>query len=134
IEDHLAQAAQAAARHAGAYPEASLFMASGRVAHEAGGSIAQELAFALANAAALVDAAGKAGLNAEAALKATVLGVSVDAEYFDGLAKVRALRLLWKTFTGAFGVETDAVIEARSSRRMLSSRDPWPNLLRLTAA
>jgi len=26
------------------------------------------------------------------------------------------------------------VIEVRSSRRMLSARDPWPNLLRLTAA
>jgi methylmalonyl-CoA mutase len=134
IEDHLAEAAQTASRHAGAYPEASLFMASGRVVHEAGGSIAQELAFALANAAALIEAAGQAGMSAEAALKATVLGVSVDAEYFDGLSKTRALRLLWKTFTGAFGAETDAVIEARSSRRMLSSRDPWPNLLRLTAA
>ncbi|RZJ33708.1 MAG: methylmalonyl-CoA mutase, partial [Brevundimonas sp.] len=29
---------------------------------------------------------------------------------------------------------TPARIEARSSRRMLSGRDPWPNLLRLTAA
>ena len=32
------------------YPEATLFMASGRVAHEAGGSIAQELAFAASSA------------------------------------------------------------------------------------
>lgn len=134
IEEHLTLAANTAARHAGAYPEASFFLASGRVAHEAGGSIAQELGFAAANAVALIRAAVAAGMTAEQALKGTVLGVSVDQEYFDGLAKVRALRLIWRSIGNAFGVETPAVIEARSSRRMLSARDPWPNLLRLTAA
>ncbi|MGV9009292.1 methylmalonyl-CoA mutase family protein [Brevundimonas sp.] len=134
IEAHLELAANTAARHAGAYPEASLFMAGGWVVHEAGGSIAQELAFVLANAVALAKAATEAGMTAEAALRATVLGVSVDAEYFDGLAKVRALRMLWKTLTGAFGFAAPAMIETRSSRRMLSRVDPWPNLLRLTAA
>jgi methylmalonyl-CoA mutase len=58
----------------------------------------------------------------------------VDQEYFDGLAKVRALRLMWRSISRAYGHEVPAVIEARSSRRMLSARDPWPNLLRLTAA
>lgn len=134
LEEHLSLAANTAARHASAYPEASFFLASGRVAHEAGGSIAQELAFAAANAVALVRAAVDAGMTAEQALKGTVLGLAVDQEYFDGLAKVRALRLMWRSICTAFGVETPAVIEARSSRRMLSARDPWPNLLRLTAA
>ena len=134
IDEHLMLAANTAARHAGAYPEASFFMAGGRVVHEAGGSIAQELGFAAANAVALVRAAVAAGMTAEAALKGAVLGVSVDQEYFDSLAKVRALRLVWRSISKAFGVEAPAVIEARSSRRMLSARDPWPNLLRLTAA
>ena len=134
LEEHLTLAANTAARHAGAYPEASFFMASGRVAHEAGGSIGQELAFAAANAVALVKAAVEAGMTAEQALRGTVLGVAVDQEYFDSLAKVRALRLMWRSLSRAFGAETPAVIEARSSRRMLSARDPWPNLLRLTAA
>jgi len=134
LEEHLTLAANTAARHAGAYPEASFFLASGRVAHEAGGSIGQELAFAAANAVALVKAAVEAGMPAEQALRGTVLGVAVDQEYFDSLAKVRALRLMWRSLSRAFGAETPAVIEARSSRRMLSARDPWPNLLRLTAA
>ncbi len=134
MEEHLLLAANTAARHAGAYPDASFFMASGRVAHEAGGSIGQELAFAASNAVALVKAAIKAGMDAEQALKGTVLGVAVDQEYFDGLAKVRALRLIWRSICTGFGVEVAANIEARSSRRMLSARDPWPNLLRLTAA
>ena len=134
VDEHLMLAANTAARHAGAYPEASFFLASGRVVHEAGGSIGQELGFAAANVVALVRAAVTAGMSAEAALKGTVLGVSLDQEYFDGLARVRAMRLIWRSLSGAFGVETPAVIEARSSRRMLSARDPWPNLLRLTAA
>jgi len=134
IEEHLSLAANTAARHAGAYPDATFFMASGRVAHEAGGSAAQELAFAAASVVAHVKAAVEAGMSAEAALRGTVVGLSVDAEYFDSLAKVRALRLIWSSLTRAFGVEAPAVIEARSSRRMLSARDPWPNLLRLTAA
>ena len=134
VEEHLTLAANTAARHAGAYPEASFFLAGGRVVHEAGGSIGQELGFAAANAVALVRAGIAAGMGLETALRGTVLGVSVDQEYFDSLAKVRALRLIWRSISTAFGVETPAVIEARSSRRMLSARDPWPNLLRLTAA
>jgi methylmalonyl-CoA mutase len=134
LEEHLTLAANTAARHAGAYPDATFFLASGRVAHEAGGSIGQELAFAAANAVALVRAAIDAGMTAEQALRGTVLGVAVDQEYFDSLAKVRALRLMWRSLSRAFGAETPALIETRSSRRMLSARDPWPNLLRLTAA
>ena len=134
VDEHLMLAANTAARHAGAYPEATFFMASGRVAHEAGGSIGQELGFAAASATALVRAATSAGMTVQAALRGTVLGVSLDQEYFDSLAKVRALRLIWRSLSRAFGAETAAVIEARSSRRMLSARDPWPNLLRLTAA
>ncbi|GAA0192025.1 methylmalonyl-CoA mutase [Brevundimonas nasdae] len=134
IDDDLNAAAKAALRHAGVYPDASLFLASGRVAHEAGGSAAQELAFAASSAVAYVKAVVAAGLSVEAALKGVVVGVSVDQEYFDALAKVRAMRLIWANLSRAFGVETQAIIEARSSRRMLSARDPWPNLLRLTAA
>ncbi|WP_449252588.1 methylmalonyl-CoA mutase family protein [Brevundimonas naejangsanensis] len=130
----MAETARAAATHAATYPEATLFMGSGRVAHEAGGSIAQELAFAASSAVAYVKAAVAAGLSAEAALKGVVLGVAVDQAYFDSLAKIRALRLIWASVSRAFGAEVPAVIEARSSRRMLSARDPWPNMLRLTAA
>lgn len=134
IELHLSQAGATADRHSGAYPEATFFLASGRVVHEAGGSAGQELGFIAASAVAYAKAATEAGLSAEQALRGTVLSLSVDAEYFDSLAKVRALRLIWASATKAFGLDLPASIEARSSRRMLSSRDPWPNLLRLTAA
>ncbi|WP_428151785.1 methylmalonyl-CoA mutase family protein [Brevundimonas sp.] len=134
IEEHISLAANTAARHAGAYPEASFLLATGRAAHEAGASSGQELGFAAAAATAYLKAAVDADLPLDRALSGTVLGVSVDAEYFDSLAKVRALRLIWRSISRAFGHETPARIEARSSRRMLAAVDPWPNLLRLTAA
>ncbi|MGW8704791.1 methylmalonyl-CoA mutase family protein [Brevundimonas sp. NPDC055814] len=129
----MVEAATAAATHAATYSEATLFMASGRVAHEAGGSIAQELAFAASSAVAYVKAAVEAGMTIEAALKGVVLSVAVD-QTFDSLAKIRALRLIWASVSKAFGTEVPAIIEVRSSRRMLSARDPWPNMLRLTSA
>ena len=134
LADHVSDAAATAARHAATYPEARLFLASGAAVHEAGGTAGQELGFAAAAAIACVDAGVDAGLSVERALSGVVLGLSVDQQYFDALSKVRALRQIWKTISAAYGHETPAVIEARSSRRMLAARDPWPNLLRLTAA
>jgi methylmalonyl-CoA mutase len=130
----LKDAATKAAAWANTYPEAQLFLASGKVAHESGSSMGQELAFALSSAVAYVKAMIEAGVSADKALSSVTLGVAVDQQYFDGLAKVRALRLLWANVSKAFGHEVQAQIEARSSRRMLASRDPWPNMLRLTAA
>jgi methylmalonyl-CoA mutase len=76
----------------------------------------------------------RAGLTMQEAFARTVLGLSVDGEYFSGVAKLRAARAVWARLTAACGVEVPARIEARSSRRMLSKLDPWVNLLRLTAA
>ncbi len=134
LSDLLQETAQTAARHALVYPEARLFLAGGRVVHEAGGTAAQELGFTAASAIAVIDASLSAGVTLERTLSSLVLSISVDQTYFDALAKIRALRLIWKTLSSGWGHETPALIEARSSRRMLSARDPWPNLLRLTAA
>src|SRR6185312_6241847 len=52
LEAHLISAATVAARLAAPYPRASLFLASGRALHEAGGGEAGELALAVAAALA----------------------------------------------------------------------------------
>lgn len=134
IEDHLTAAANAAARHAPAYPRATAFLASGRVVHEALGSDAQELGFMTAAALAYAKAQVDAGLTLEQAFARVVLGLSADAAFPEQIAKLRAARTIWRRLTQACGAERPAVIEARASRRMLAARDPWTNLLRLTAA
>jgi len=134
IEAHLAQAAATAARLAQTYPKASLFLASGTPAHEAGGSAAAELAFAAAAAVTYAKALVGAGLPLEEAWGGIVLGLAVEAEPIAAIAKLRAARRLWARLTGACGLDLPARIEARSSRRMLTRADVWTNLVRLTAA
>ena len=134
IEAHLARAAETAASLAPAYPDATLFLASGRAAHEAGGSPAQELGMMAAAAVAYARALGEAGAPPEGALGKIVLGLAVDEQLLVSTAKLRAARRIWARIAGACGVDVPARIEARSSRRMLTAADPWTNLLRLTLA
>ena len=134
IEAHIARAAETAASLAPAYPQASLFLASGRVAHEAGGSPAQELGMMAAAAVAYARALGEAGAPPEGAFPRIVLGLAVDQQLLVSIAKLRAARRIRARITGACGAEAPARIEARSSQRMLTAADPWTNLLRLTVA
>lgn len=134
VESHIVSAATVGARLSGTYARASLFLATGRAAHEAGGSNTEELAVMAASALAYAKAMVRAGLPMDEAFRRIVLGVSVDGEYFTGVAKVRAAREIWARITAACGVEVPATIEARSSHRMLARADAWTNLLRLTSA
>ncbi|MDI1365071.1 MAG: methylmalonyl-CoA mutase family protein, partial [bacterium] len=134
IESHVFNAATVGARLATTYAKASLFLASGRAAHEAGGSNVDELALMTASALAYAKALVRAGLSMDEAFGRIVLGVSLDGDYFTGIAKVRAARALWARLAQACGVSLAASVEARSSGRMLTTQDAWTNLLRLTSA
>jgi methylmalonyl-CoA mutase len=136
IESHIIAAATTAVRLSRAYPKSTAFLAAGRIVHEAGGSEAQELAFALASALTYAKALVRAGATPDEAFSAIALGLSVNAEYFAGVAKLRAARILWAKLVGASGADASrpAIIETRSSYRMLTALDPWTNLLRLASA
>ena len=134
VESHVVSAATVGARLIATYPKAGLFLASGRVIHEAGGGEAGELAFALAAALTYAKGLVRAGLPMQEAFAAIQLGLAADADYFATLAKHRAARLLWTRLVTACGADVPARIEARSSRRMLTVQDPWTNMLRLTSA
>lgn len=134
IAAHLERAAAAALAIAETYPAASLMLASGRAAHEAGGTPAQELGMMAAAALAYAKALDAAGAPPAQAFPRIALGLSVSGEHLVSLAKLRAARLIWARLTGACDVSAPVVIEARSSERMLAGTDPWTNLLRLTAA
>ena len=134
VESHLVSAATVAARLAEPYPRAQLFLASGRVVHEAGGGEALEVAFAAASAIAYAKALVQAGLLVDEAFARITLGLSADTGYFQTIAKLRAARQVWARITIASGADPLARIEARSSGRMLTAKDPWTNMIRLTAA
>ena len=134
MESHLVSAATVGARLLAIHPKASLMLASGTVIHEAGGGEAEELAVMTAAAVAYARALVHAGLTMEQAFGAITLGVSIDGEYFTGVAKLRAAKVLWARVTAACGAQVAPTVEVRSSHRMLTKKDPWTNLLRLTAA
>jgi methylmalonyl-CoA mutase len=135
MESHLIATANVGVRLAPTYPKAGLFLASGRVVHEAGGSEAEELAFAASAAVAYAKALVRAGLPLEAAFGRIILGLSVDATPFLSIAKLRAARIVFGRIVRACGVADFSIaIEARSSQRMLTRAEPWTNLVRLTTA
>lgn len=134
IEAHLISAANVAARLAETYPLAQLFLASGRAIHEAGGGEAGEVAFAAASALAYAKALVRSGMPMTQAFSGVTLGLCADADYFLTIAKLRAARGVWARIAIACGAEPTARIEVCSSSRMLTAKDAWTNMIRLTAA
>ena len=134
ITEHVRAAAALGAQLAETYPKANLFLASGAVVHEAGGSPAWELAFAAGAALAYAKALVGIGLPMADAFDRVTLGLAVDAEPMAAVAKLRAARVVWTRIVRACGADVPARIEARSSERMLTRADRWTNLIRLTSA
>jgi methylmalonyl-CoA mutase len=109
--------------------------ADGRVVHDAGGSEAQELAFALAAGVAYLRAIEQSGVVLDAAQGMIYIRLAADADQFLTLAKFRAMRLLWARIEQSSGLTPRPLfIAADTSWRMLTQRDPYVNMLRATMA
>jgi methylmalonyl-CoA mutase len=112
-----------------------LAVADGRVIHNAGGSEAQELAFALAVAVAYLRALEAEGVSLDAARRMIFFRLSADADQFLTIAKFRGLRKLWARIETACGLApAPAFVSAETAWRMLTRRDPHVNILRATIA
>ncbi len=136
-EDQAALAALVAPNGAWAGSPATVFLADGRWAHEAGGSEAQELAVMLASAVAYLRALEAAGLAPDAGLRRIGFALAADADLFLTAAKLRAARRLIRQVGDACGAQAaarSASIAATTSMRMMARRDPWVNMLRTTSA
>src|SRR5437868_12220691 len=110
-------------------------LADGRPVHDAAGSEAQELAFALAIAVAYLRALESGGIAFDLAQSAVSFRLSADADQFLTMAKFRALRLLWARVEQACGLAPKPVfVAAETAWRMLTQRDAYVNILRATMA
>jgi methylmalonyl-CoA mutase len=109
--------------------------ADGRVIHAAGGSEAQELAFALAGAVAYLRALEANGMTLETARDAIYFRLTADADQLLTMAKFRASRQLWARVQAACGLApAPGLVAAETAWRMLTRRDPYVNILRNTIA
>ncbi len=109
--------------------------ADARVIHNAGGSEAQELAFALASALAYLRALETHGVSLDDARRMIFFRLSADADQFLTIAKFRAIRKLWARVEEACGLAPrPAFVSAETAWRMMTQRDPNVNMLRVTIA
>ena len=110
-------------------------VADGRVIHNAGGSEAQEIAFALASAVTYLRALEAGGMALEAARDAIYFRLTADADQFLTMAKFRAARKLWARIEAACGLDPKpALVTAETAWRMMTKRDADVNILRATIA
>jgi len=110
-------------------------VADGRIIHNAGGSEAQELGFAIAAAVECLRALEAGGLPLDAARGMIYFRLAADADEFLTIAKFRAIRKLWARVEAACGLTpARATVAAETAWRMLTKRDPYVNMLRTTIA
>jgi len=110
-------------------------VADARVIHDAGGSEAQELGYALAAALSYLRALEAGGIALDDARRMIYFRVAADADQFLTMAKLRALRRLWAQVEAACGLAAAPIfIAAETAWRMMTRRDPAVNMLRATIA
>jgi len=99
--------------------------------HAGGCDLVDELAFAIATAADYLRELGDRNVSLSQPVD---FRVAVTPDIFPEMAKLRALRVLYAKLAGAFDLDIAARIDAVVSMRTMSTREPWINGLRGTAA
>ncbi len=102
-----------------------------------GAGVTLELAIAIATAIAYLRAGDAESIAPEDVARGLEFRVVAGPDQFLEIAKLRALRRMWASVLEACGVGPEgrrSPTYAQTSRRMVSSLDPWVNMLRATTA
>ncbi len=120
------------------FPAVTSVAADTRQWHNLGANTVQELAIACAAGVHHLKAMLAGGMTLEQAQQQMVFHLAVDADFFSGIAKLRAMRELWTHICQQFAnnekSHLTAEIHAHTSQRMLSRLDADNNQLRNTLA
>lgn len=106
-----------------------------RAWHESGGHAVQELAFSLATAVEYLRATQRRGLEVDLVAPRIRFAITVGANFFMEIAKLRALRMLWSRVTSALGASPASQalsLHVRTSQWNKTVYDPYNNMLRAT--
>ncbi|HEY3371574.1 MAG TPA: methylmalonyl-CoA mutase family protein [Prolixibacteraceae bacterium] len=100
----------------------------------AGSSIVQELAYSLAQGAEYLTVLTEQGLEIDAVAKKIKFNLSISANYFLEIAKLRAGRLLWAQIVKAYSPQFDCsckmIVHAETGSWNKTVYDPYVNALR----
>jgi methylmalonyl-CoA mutase len=105
--------------------------------HHAGATAAQDIAFGIATGVEYLRAMSAGGLDVGTAARQILFSISLGTHHFLAIGKLRAARRLWAQVVEACGGPAEAGamrVHARVSKRVLTLRDPYVNLLRNTVA
>ncbi len=109
---------------------------NGQQFNNCGSTVVQELAFTLAVGHEYLSRLIEAGIPVDKAAKAIRFSMSIGANYFMEIAKVRAARMLWANIVRAYQPESACAekmkLHAVTSRWNLTAYDPYVNMLRGT--
>jgi len=119
-------------RMAQGFPHFKVLTIRADVYQNAGSSLVQELAFALASTVEYLDALTAQGFSADEVLQHLELSFAVSTSYFLEIAKFRAARWLFEQLAAAYGATATPTIHASSARWNKTIYDPYNNLLRGT--
>ena len=113
-----------------------LLEADARPVHNAGGTAAQELGFALSVAVGHLRMAHEARQPAGYIAPSIGFALCADQDFALTIAKLRALRLLWTRVLEVCGAKlaNPVKLHVETSWRMMASSDPETNILRSTIA
>lgn len=132
-DEAIKQAADIAADLIDRFPHATAITVNGAPFYNAGATDGQELACLLAGGVTYLRALTDTGMVIDQAAGAIAFNVAVGTDFFAGIAKLRALRLMWSRVLSASGVDDATItINAVSAEMALSKVDPWVNMLRTT--
>jgi methylmalonyl-CoA mutase len=115
------------------YPHVTAVRVGTAPYHHTGATAAQDLAFGMASAVEYLRAMTGAGLDVDTAARQILFSISVGTHHFLAIAKLRAGRRLWSRVVQACGGTPQAGamrVHSRISKRVLTQRDPYVNLLR----
>jgi methylmalonyl-CoA mutase len=136
LETALRQMADLVAWTAEHHPPASAVSVSGLPYHHAGASSLQDLAYMIGTGVEYLRAMVDAGVDRATAVKQIRFHVAVGCQFFQAIAKLRALRCMWAKAIQACGIDPSLAsamtLTVETSRRVLTQYDPWVNLLRNT--
>lgn len=131
--DAITQAAAISCELIDLFPLATAISVNGAPYCNAGATDGQELACMLASGVTYLRALTDAGMAVDQAAGAMSFNVAIGTDFFAGIAKLRALRMMWSRILSASGADDVTItINAVSAEMALTKVDPWVNMLRTT--
>lgn len=132
LYDEMAECAKWADKHA---PQLRTVMVESEVYSRGGANDIQEMAYTIATAVSYIRAMMERGLTIDQAAGQIFFGVSIGANFFMQIAKLRAVRPIWQAIIKEFGGNAESQkmhVHAKPALFFKTVYDPYVNLLRNT--